>query len=63
MFTANEYDNVQQDFVWRTIHQRLPTLIAAIEEEIALATLSGKNPGAAGLRECIETRYYSPDLE
>lgn len=29
------YDNVEEDVVWRTIRQRLPELLAAIEEEIA----------------------------
>ena len=29
------YDNVEEDVVWRTVRQRLPELLAAIEEEIA----------------------------
>jgi hypothetical protein len=34
----HDYDNVQHDFVWRTVQERLPALLAVIEEEIALAT-------------------------
>jgi len=41
----HDYDNVQQDFVWRTVRERLPALLAAIEEEIALATLQEQSPG------------------
>ncbi len=41
----HDYDNVQQDFVWRTVRERLPALLAAIEEEIALATLQEPSPG------------------
>jgi uncharacterized protein with HEPN domain len=29
------YDNVSEDAVWRTVRQRLPELLAVIEEEIA----------------------------
>ena len=31
----HEYDNVSEDFVWRTVHQSLEALLAVIEEEIA----------------------------
>ena len=29
------YDNVAEEFVWRTVHDRLPALMAAIADEIA----------------------------
>ncbi len=32
----HEYDNVVEDFVWRTVVRDLPPLLAAIEGEIAL---------------------------
>lgn len=31
----HEYDNVAEDYVWRTVHDSLPLLLAVIEEEIA----------------------------
>ena len=29
------YDNVEEDVVWRTVQQRLPELLAIVEDEIA----------------------------
>jgi uncharacterized protein with HEPN domain len=31
----HEYDNVSEDLVWRTVHEKLPELLAIIEGEIA----------------------------
>jgi uncharacterized protein with HEPN domain len=31
----HEYDNVAEDYVWRTVQQSLAPLLAAIEDEIA----------------------------
>jgi uncharacterized protein with HEPN domain len=31
----HDYDNVAEEFVWRTVQDRLPALLAAIAEEIA----------------------------
>lgn len=31
----HEYDNVSEDAVWRTVQQRLPELVAVVEQEIA----------------------------
>ncbi len=31
----HNYDNVAEEFVWRTVHESLPALLAAIDEEIA----------------------------
>lgn len=31
----HEYDNVSKDLVWRTVHEKLPELLAIIEGEIA----------------------------
>ena len=31
----HNYDNVAEEFVWRTLHESLPALLAAIDEEIA----------------------------
>lgn len=30
----HEYDNVSEDLVWRTIHERLPVLLAVVETEL-----------------------------
>jgi uncharacterized protein with HEPN domain len=34
----HEYDNVAEEAVWRAVQERLPALLAAIEDEISLAT-------------------------
>jgi uncharacterized protein with HEPN domain len=31
----HDYDNVAEEFVWRTVNASVPKLLAAIEEEIA----------------------------
>ena len=31
----HNYDNVAEEFVWRTLHESLPALLAAVDEEIA----------------------------
>jgi uncharacterized protein with HEPN domain len=31
----HEYDHVSEDLVWRTVQDRLPDLVAAVEAEIA----------------------------
>jgi uncharacterized protein with HEPN domain len=31
----HNYDNVAEEFVWRTLRESLPALLAAIDEEIA----------------------------
>jgi uncharacterized protein with HEPN domain len=31
----HNYDNVAEEFVWRTLHESPPALLAAIDEEIA----------------------------
>jgi uncharacterized protein with HEPN domain len=31
----HDYDNVAEEFVWRTLNDSVPKLLAAIEEEIA----------------------------
>jgi len=51
-----DYDNVQHDFVWRTVQERLPALLATIEEEIALATVQMAG-GAARNRNLSEPRH------
>jgi uncharacterized protein with HEPN domain len=34
-FYRHQYDNVSEDAVWRTVHQRLSELLAVVESEIA----------------------------
>jgi uncharacterized protein with HEPN domain len=34
-FYRHEYDNVAEDYVWRTVQQNLTPLLAVVEEEIA----------------------------
>jgi uncharacterized protein with HEPN domain len=31
----HDYDNVAEEFVWRTLHESVPTLKAIVDEEIA----------------------------
>jgi uncharacterized protein with HEPN domain len=31
----HDYDNVAEEFVWRTLHESVPTLRAIVDEEIA----------------------------
>lgn len=31
----HDYDNVAEEFVWRTLHESLPTLKAIVDDEIA----------------------------
>ena len=31
----HDYDNVAEEFVWRTVQQRLPALLAVVADEIA----------------------------
>ena len=31
----HNYDSVAEEFVWRTLHESLPALLAAIDKEIA----------------------------
>ncbi len=33
-FYRHDYDNVAEEFVWRTVHESLPPLLAAIVGEI-----------------------------
>jgi len=40
----HEYDNVSEDLVWRTVRERLPALLEAVEREIA--ALSSGSPAA-----------------
>jgi hypothetical protein len=35
MCTGNNYDTVAEEYVWRTVHESLPLLLAAIEAEIS----------------------------
>ncbi len=32
----HDYDNVAEEFVWRTLHEDVPALIAVVTKEIAL---------------------------
>ncbi len=31
----HDYDNVAEEFVWRTLHESVPTLKAIVDQEIA----------------------------
>ncbi len=46
------YDNVSEDAVWRTVQERLPVLLSAIEDEIALAILPAPRSDA-GERDAL----------
>ncbi len=37
----HNYDDVEEDYVWRTLHESLPALLAAIEKEIERAASGG----------------------
>ena len=37
----HDYDDVEEEYVWRTLHQRLPALLTAIAEEIERAASGG----------------------
>jgi hypothetical protein len=52
------YDNVSEDAVWRTVRQRLPELLAAIEEEIA----GQPQPSAVARRGPISGMAFIPQL-
>ncbi len=63
----HDYDNVQPDFVWRTVHERLPALLAAVEDEIALATSPEPLSDAGEPEKLLKTgeqlpHPYRPDV-
>lgn len=52
-FYRHEYDNVAEDFVWRTVQQRLPDLLAAVEAR-------WRSPGQKARRQACAKKVNGP---